>query len=54
MVNLVGHLGIEVAERIVGEGREMNDCIKTRQVSGLDVTNVELKLGNSGLVGDEL
>ena len=40
MVDLVGELGVEVAERIVGQAGEMDDGVEADEVGVLDVADV--------------
>ena len=43
MVDVVGQLGVEVAQRVVGQGREVDDGVEAREVGGLDGANVLLE-----------
>jgi hypothetical protein len=36
MVDVVGDLGVEVAERVVGEGRQMQDRVDAFEIGALD------------------
>ena len=46
MVDVVGELGVEVAQRIVGKGRQVDDGVESVDVSDLDVADVSFDYGH--------
>jgi hypothetical protein len=40
MINLLGAPGVEIAQRVIAQGRQMNDRVEALQVLGLYVANV--------------
>ena len=49
MIDAVGHVGIEIAERIVGESGEMNDRVDASEIASLEVAYI---LRNGGHIDD--
>ena len=42
MVDVVGRLRVEVSDRVIADGGEMDHSVKADQGIGLDVSDVEL------------
>jgi hypothetical protein len=48
MVDLVGRLWIEVANRVVADGGEVNHRVEANQIFALDVTDIRPQGGDLG------
>ena len=40
MIDVVGELGVEVAQRVVGQRRQMNDGVESLQETAIHVTQI--------------
>ena len=53
MVDVVGRLRVQVADRVVADGGEMDHRVEADQVLGLDVSDIHLDGVDLGWLGTE-
>jgi hypothetical protein len=53
MIDLIGQPRIEVSKGIVREGREVKNCVETREVAALDVAKIFVQGGDVVDFADE-